>query len=233
MYPIYDPGEVFYKYSFSSGRKTLIGEKSGFVWKINSLFNCKKGASEYNVNAYEHVGKTAMNPNDVEYKDKPLYYEINGWTTKTMVRTYTRVDTCFKDGYGRVLDPKNYVKDVVSLRTMTIPRYYGDLFHWYWRRKEKKHQRERQGRNRHSGYCLRGTNYSYIHGYLREMDMFSRDKEMVEECHRYHLYPRMPKFYYLYEGYGVTNRNGWKSQYKANKQYNIHRRMNDSRSIKK
>ena len=244
MHYIYNPGNVYYSYSFKTKKKTRIGDKNKFVHgyvspKFVHISNLPINAP----NSYIFNGVVAFNPNDIhcEHKTKIIRYRspFSGKIREERYpyREYSNIGYCYTDGYGRIIDPRDLIEDVVADKTATPMKNSTERFSWLYIWSKRK--RERQWTKSYSGYRLKRAKYHLIRRNMIDHDKITHDSDIDEILRDYHISIKMrldrsnPVIDDPYEAYGISKQGmGWKYRHKANKQYNKLKSSVDSCSIR-
>ena len=244
MHYIYNPGDVYYSYDFKTKKRSRIGEKSEFVkGYVSPRFVHKNNLPIDSPNSYMFNGVVAFNPNDVhcEHKIKVIRYRspISGNIREERYpyREYSNIGYCYTDGYGRIIDPRDLIEDVVAYKAATSKKKDTVRYSWFYIR--EKRNRERQWTKSYSGYSLKRIKCHLIRRNMIDYDKIAHDEDIDEILRDYHISIKMrldrsnPVIDDPYEAYGISKQGmGWKYKHKANKQYNKLKSSVDSRSIR-
>lgn len=244
MHYIYNPGNVYYSYDFKTKKKSRIGDKSRLVrGYVSPDFIQKNNLPKNEPSSYIFKGVVAFNQNDVhcEHKTCIIRYrdEFSGEICETIYpyREYRNIGYCYTDGYGRIIDPRDLIDEVVSYKTSTPKKNDKVSYSLFYLR--AKRNRERQWTKSYSGYRLKKVKCHLIRRNMIDRDKIAHDEDISEILRDYHISIKIrldrsnPIIDDPYEAYGVSKQGmGWKYRHKANKQYNKLKSSVDSRSIR-
>ena len=138
------------------------------------------------------------------------------------------------DGLGRILDPRNYLDDVIAYRLSTPAKPV--TFYWLpneswmrWRIKRPQYPKS------HATYCWRNPKSRSPVKYLREKSRLLSDPD-VKEYSQYNIFKRNQRFkedpYILWDPAVRRVEGNWKSQSKSTRQYNKHTKRGNADSIR-
>ena len=239
MYDVYNRGEVFYEYAFSSKKKYLIGNRETFIrTSINPKYKLKKNAYVGNANAYVFSGKVGMNPNDCYYEIKKEYYcnECNGriYQGLNIIPILHQIESCYMDGLGRRLDPRDYLDEMIAYRLATPVKPV--TYYLYPDERWMEYSRKRpQYPKSHTTHCWRKPKSRSPVKYLREKSLLLSDPD-VKEYLQYNIFKRNQRFkedpYILWDPAVRRVEGNWKSQSKSSRQYNKHTKRGNSDSLR-
>ena len=135
MFVAYNPSNRFYRYRFDTGEKKLIGNEVAFVRNVVSqCYNYNENGMSGRLSAYKRTKDweyIAFHPNDkkremVRYKNYSGSYSYQ-WTGTYEPRTFA-----YMDGYGRMINPYNYLHQLIAMENN--PEKYestgGAKFNW-------------------------------------------------------------------------------------------------------
>ena len=230
MHYINNMGEVFYIYNFKTGKKTRIGTRHDFIKGYLAPSFCNQnGTSVYDVAAYKYRSNIATNPNDSYRKENVEIFKEGDSFYKKIVITHEKAECCYMDGYGRIVNPLDFIDEVYSYKVSTPKKEKREKYSILFLIREDF--RTRQHTKSHSGYKLK-TNRTYmLYHSMRDESMIKNDPEIKDYFRLYHI--KKGKHNVMDWDEGVSKQgSGWKYQHKSNKQYNKHNHSTDSRSIR-
>lgn len=224
MYLVNNPHNLFYIYNTETNTYTLIGDYDAFIRHLSDNVVCveegkKNGRAHYTYKKNNY----AFSPNNYTIEDEIIC--LNRYeTVKRKVKvpcTYFYVD-----GKGRKIDPRNFLKEAIQMKILKEKGACAD----YRCRKRRSKMRRTKG---HSWLIFKHKIAGGYHRARQYEAMCAAD----EDCRNYSVKilildpadcqsPEWDENFRRVEG-------NWKSQYKVNKQYNIHTHQKDSRTIRK
>lgn len=219
MYAVYNPtNNIFFVKNILTGETHKIGNKYQFLCKIAYRFSYK-GDMRYEGNWILDNSQLAFNENDLQCEEefnRELYIKEYKYTQRKYV---------YVDGLDRILNPRDFLKDIMHYYML-----YGHPFYWPNEYKSNRSNREYQGRKSHTGYSWRGKNRSNLKWKKQQNDMLKKDLGTRE----YH-FKRVGdgKEFELSWDFDRPYSGNWKAQYKCNKQYNIHTSVKNTASIRR
>lgn len=219
MYNIYNKSNIFYLYDFFKNKTYFIGNKLDLLKilaKAFKIFDYNDSETWFN----EYLDDINMGKDFSNYRKISLSTDNNGnsfFLEKIIIENKRYL---FFDGFDRIIDIRIYKDDAIKclkndkIEYKYIPKY-----------------KKRQYRKIHSGNCKnhKGTNC------LRQLKKLNSMFEFDEELKSFH-FKKLGDSFISYPWYDDRIRrveSNWKSQYKTNKQYHIHKNVRNSKTIRK
>lgn len=220
MYNVFNKSDVFYLYDFSTNQTQLIGNRENLIAFIANAYR-REGWSE---NRIENKYFKEINMGN------DIYYFVKTSTVKNEDDTYDRIEEkccsyrryMFYDGYDRVVD--------IRLFEDECRKYY------HAHKNDKRVYRFNFRRTQHpKSHARNSYKHTFTHNRMcvRKLDdMFENDMD-YKDYHFKKLEDPVERYPDWWDDTHRRVEGNWKSQYKVNKQHNIHNKGKSDDTIRK
>lgn len=238
MYTVAQPENMYYKINLQTSKREIIGDEyTMFLREFNDYFVCNKGGNPYAVTSYSTSDKfeeLALNSRDKKRKMVKCK-DILGKHYLVWRGDYEMRTVMYCDNLNRIIDPRNYLDKIVELKTIPSKVDYSKC---YWTEPEWARKWKNRQRTKSCSGCTWRRQYFHNMTQARKMEaMLKNDPEYRAYCKEYHLsanvldHTDIPHSWW--DEKGRRTEGNWKSQSRADRQYNSHKRAKDSKTIRR
>lgn len=208
MYNVYNKSNVYFVFQISKNKSYLIGDKEDLIKFLSKGVNTY-GYSDSSRWSNDYVNNQNMGNDVITYRTF-----FNGYYFSHFIKR----DFIFYDGLDRIIDVRDFVDEVY----IYYKQHENDKIHYNFHRYYYMGQRS-HAKNLGKGTFPNGAHQAKIIDSMKEYSEYNLKK--IEDTNNPY-----PDFWD-----DVTRRveGNWKTQYKTNKQYNIHSSSKDNKSIRK
>lgn len=221
MYNVYDKSDVFYFYDYSKNSTALIGNKNDLIKFLARGYESSYGYVQHLSNKYFdniNMGNDIyhyVKESKIKNEDDDTYQYI--YTDYTVVKQFM-----FFDGFDRIIDVRMFKDEVFKYYNL----HKNDKIRYSFKFHRKMYPTS------HAGFRYKHT---FLHNRIkvRKMDsMFKYDDE-YKDYHFKRIEDTNNPYPDWFDDKIRRVEGNWKSQYKVNKQHNIHNKGKSDDSIRK
>lgn len=218
MYNVYNKSDVFYLYDYYENKTYLIGNKKELI----KFLSKKTNTNDYNNRVYwsnEYFNNINMGNDNYPIRQYIYVKDIEDNTIEICNETIKPHRYLFFDGFDRVIDVRDFKNDVFDYYENHINDPYRIRF-----------------RNRF--YRKKRTKNAYKHKmcnnllYVKKMDSMFKYDDDYKDYNFKNLEDSNNPYPDWWDDTSRRVQANWKSQYKVNKQYNIHNNGKNNKSIR-
>lgn len=216
MYNVYNKSDVFYLYTFSKNQTHLIGNKEDLIKFISRAFSTSYWDRTLANKYFDNINMG----NDIYYVKKETKV-LNEDETYQYIYEYivNSKEYMFFDGYNRIVDVRNFKEECIKYFNLhKNDRYY----HKYCRKMYPKSHA--QTRYKHT--------FAHNKMKIRKMDSMFKCDEEYRDYHFKKLEDPNNPYPDWWDDTSRRVEGNWKSQYKVNKQHNIHNNGKSDKTIR-
>ena len=223
MYNVYNKSDVYYVFNRQRNVYVLIGNYRELLVYLSKGFKSKLCYKEnYNIAYYNNCFFDDINMgNDYSHYIYKRYEENEeGFSYIVKTEYFDEKSYLFIDGFDRIIDVRLFRDEAFKVYLQRI----NEKKRYYYRR-YKKHN----GRKRHSHNTFR----NHIGNKKRVLTIDNIFDTEYKEYHFKHLEDFVNPYPDWWDDTYRRVEGNWKSQYKVNRQYNIHNKGKNNKSIRK
>lgn len=227
MYNVYNKNDVYYLYTCSTNSSRLIGNKKDLIKFLSNAIDDNMGYYKYPSNwSNKYYDNQNLSKDYTHYVITGYKNLDNGHFIEYIKEDYfSEKEYIFYDGEYRYIDVRIFEDEVNKFHLEEMkkkPRKY----YYSWRNKRYQYQ----GRKYHSGNRSKHSPFKGRHQAYVIDSMFDSE---YKEYHFKKIEDSNNPYPYFWDDKSRRVEANWKSQYKVNRQYNIHNNGKNNKTIRK